>query len=280
MPKLLAIETSSEACSVALNASGRAIEFVPIAAEAAPSGRDPAGTCAVGGRLAAEGSRAQSAGDEAGARALLQGVLEYHEHAPLRHAELLLPAVERLLAEAGVELRALDAIAFGRGPGSFTSLRIGIGVVQGLAWAAGLPVVPRSSLAALALDAAESARAADGARIRVAVDARMQEVFTADFDWRDRRLRRRGEERVCAPGDAAHRPDGTQPFITVGNGFARFDELAALGRGAHACLPDRWPRAAMILRLAEEWLETHDPLPPALAQPVYIRDQVAEKPAG
>jgi len=277
MPKLLAIETSSEACSVALNASGRAIESRDM--RLSTDGRRTefirdTGPGAAHGRT----EFIRDTGLSSRLKPLLHGVLEYHEHAPLRHAELLLPAVERLLAEAGVELRDLDAIAFGRGPGSFTSLRIGIGVVQGLAWAAGLPVVPRSSLAALALDAAESARAADGARIRVAVDARMQEVFTADFDWRDRRLRRRGEERVCAPGDAAHRPDGTQPFITVGNGFARFDELAALGRGADACLPDRWPRAAMILRLAEEWLETHDPLPPALAQPVYIRDQVAEKP--
>ena len=88
---LLAIETSSEACSVAL---------------------------CIGGEL-----------------------LERHEHAPLRHAELLLPAIRGLLSEADLPLSRLDAIAFGRGPGSFTSLRIGIGVVQGLAWAVDLPVV-------------------------------------------------------------------------------------------------------------------------------------------
>lgn len=228
MIRLLAIETSSEACSVALSVGG--------------------------------------------------GQLESHEHAPLRHAELLLPAVERLLAEGDVRLGDLDAIAFGRGPGSFTSLRIGIGVVQGLAWAASLPVAPQSSLAALALEAAESAPAPDGARIRVAVDARMQEVFTADFDWRDGQLREGGDERVCAPGSAA-RPDGVErPFVAVGNGFARFEELAALGRTADFCLPERWPRALLILRLAEAWLQDHEPLPPALAQPVYIRDRVAEKP--
>lgn len=227
MSRLLAIETSSEACSVALAAGGE--------------------------------------------------VLEDHRHAPLRHAELLLPAVERLLAAAGIGLAALDAIAFGRGPGSFTSLRIGIGVVQGLAWAAGLRVVPVSSLAALALEAGLKANVGKTV-VRVAVDARMQEVFTADFDYAgDGSVRSLGAERVCAPAAGASVPDA--PFITAGNGFARFDELAALGRSATACYPDVWPRAALVLRLAEAWLADNEPLPAAQAQPVYIRDNVAEKPA-
>jgi tRNA threonylcarbamoyladenosine biosynthesis protein TsaB len=129
MTRLLAIETSSEACSVALRVDGR--------------------------------------------------LYESHEHAPLRHAELLLPAVERLLADAGVALRDLDAIAFGRGPGSFTSLRIGIGVVQGLAWAARLPVIPISSQAAVAQEALGTCPMRKRPRqrkIRVAVDARMRSV--------------------------------------------------------------------------------------------------------
>ncbi|RPH98102.1 MAG: tRNA (adenosine(37)-N6)-threonylcarbamoyltransferase complex dimerization subunit type 1 TsaB [Lysobacterales bacterium] len=233
MTRLLAIETSSEACSLALSVDGR--------------------------------------------------VHESHEHAPLRHAELLLPAVERLLAAAGVALRDLDAIAFGRGPGSFTSLRIGIGVVQGLAWAAGLPVVPVSSLAAVAQDALgqapddarERALAASG-RIRVAVDARMQEVFTAEFEPGPGGLVRPcGEEIVCAPSALL---GAAPPAIAAGNGFARFAELEPLCRSAAACLPELGPRAAMILRLAEGWLATHAPLPAALAQPVYIRNDIAEKP--
>jgi tRNA threonylcarbamoyladenosine biosynthesis protein TsaB len=225
MTRLLAIETSSEACSLALSVDGR--------------------------------------------------LSEAHEHAPMRHAELLLPGVERLLAEAGLELSALDAIAFGRGPGSFTSLRLGIGVVQGLAWAAGLPVVPVSSLAAVAQEACERAPAASG-RIRVAVDARMQEVFTAEFEPGPGGLVRPcGEEIVCAP--SALLPVAP-PAIAAGNGFARFAELEPLCRSAAACFPDLWPRAAMILRLAEGWLATHAPLPAALAQPVYIRNDIAVKP--
>lgn len=228
MTSLLAVDTSSEACSVALSIGGE--------------------------------------------------VRERHEHAPLRHAELLLPAIRGLLAEAGVSLSSLDAIAFGRGPGSFTSLRIGIGVVQGLAWAAGLPVVPQSSLAAVAQDAADRAGGAAG-RIHVAVDARMQEVFSAVFAvGRNGLVRSAGEERVGPP--AAILDAMEPPYVAAGNGFARFAELQPAGQAAVACFPDLEPRAAMIARLALDWLEGNEPLPAAMAQPVYVRNKVADKPGG
>ena len=224
---LLAIETSSEACSVALS---------------------------VGGEL-----------------------LERHEHAPLRHAELLLPAIRGLLSEANLPLSRLDAIAFGRGPGSFTSLRIGIGVVQGLAWAADLPVVPQSSLAAVAQSAAEKAGGA-GEHVVVAVDARMQEVFSATFRVGSRGLVESAGEEQVGPPEAVVNP-GAGPFIAAGNGFDRFSALQDWGMNAVACLPDLEPRAAMVARLALGWLEHNQPLPAARAQPVYVRNKVADKPA-
>lgn len=206
---------------------------------------------------------------------------EVFELAPMRHAELLLPAVRLLLARADQALAGLDAIAFGRGPGSFTSLRIGIGVVQGLAWGAELPVVPVSSLASAAQAAAEGAAtegaAASVSRIRVALDARMQEVWTADFDTDGNGLvRLHGEERVCAPSALA--ADPAVPFIAAGNGFERFEALSALGRQAARCDPEAWPRAATVIRLANDWLRHNEPLPAAQAQPTYIRNNVAEKP--
>jgi tRNA threonylcarbamoyladenosine biosynthesis protein TsaB len=226
MSKLLAIETSSEACSVALRVAGEACEL--------------------------------------------------HVHAPRRHAELLLPAISRLLAEAELTLSALDAIAFGRGPGSFTSLRIGIGVVQGLAWAAQRPVVPCSSLAAVAQDALD--RAGDAAsHVCVAVDARMHEVFSAEFErGPDGLARAISEERVGPPSFLTF--DVSRPFIAAGSGFEQFAELQPGRDAAVACIADAWPRAAAIAHLADAWLVDHDPLPAEQAQPVYIRNNVAEKP--
>ncbi len=104
-------------------------------------------------------------------------VFEHYQHAPRQHAELLLPWVEQLLAEAEIGFSSLDAIAFSRGPGSFTSLRIGIGVVQGLAWASDLPVIPVSSLAATA----QSAFGENITSALIALDARMNEVFSGMF---------------------------------------------------------------------------------------------------
>ncbi len=230
MSRILAIETSAETCSVALN-----------------HGAD---------------------------------LLERFEHTPLRHAERILPFVRGLLAEAGWRVGDLDVIAFGRGPGSFTSLRIGIGVVQGLAWGADVPVAPVSSLAAVAQAALDGGGAPAGpdTAVLVAMDARMDEVFHAAFE-RDARgfATALGEEAVAAPETVAA-PVG-RPFVAAGNGFARYAALQALSGRALSVHADLWPRAAAVLRLAQRWLEDHEPLPAERAQPVYVRNTVAQKPA-
>jgi tRNA threonylcarbamoyladenosine biosynthesis protein TsaB len=220
--KLLAVETSSEACSVALEASGR--------------------------------------------------LIERHTHAPLAHAELLLPAIREVLGEAGFGFGSLDAIVFGRGPGSFTSLRIGIAAVQGIAWGAGVPVVPVSSLAAVAQQAVD----AGADEVLVALDARMDEVFSARFAVVAGIVQPLGEETVGPAGAiAVDRPART---IGCGNGFERFPELQALGRNLMAVHADLLPRASALFPLAHGWLREHEPLPPDMAQPVYVRDHVADKP--
>jgi tRNA threonylcarbamoyladenosine biosynthesis protein TsaB len=214
-----------------------------------------------------------------------QNTLEKFEHAPRLHAELILPMVRSLLADAELALGQLDGIAFGRGPGSFTSLRIGIGVVQGLARGADLPVVPVSSLAAVAQAALEQGASPGVRRVYVAMDARMQEVYTANFEVdADGLVVLSGEERVCPPGDvcaedtAGIHSENTSGIWAAGNGFAVYPELEKLAGKLELCLPDCWPRAGTISRLAARWLENNKPLPAAHAQPVYIRNQVAIKP--
>jgi tRNA threonylcarbamoyladenosine biosynthesis protein TsaB len=201
---------------------------------------------------------------------------EIFKLAPMQHAELLLPAVQSLLDGAGLSLANLDAIVFGRGPGSFTSLRIGIGVVQGLAWGAELPVVPVSSLAAVAQQVSAAALA-ESATICVAMDARMQEVYTVNFELgEDGFVKPSSAEQVCSPGLLSAPVDG--PFIAAGNGFERFEQLQALAAKAVSCHTDIWPRAETICELALKWLENNEPLPAGLAQPVYVRNNVATKP--
>ncbi len=196
--------------------------------------------------------------------------LERFAPGPRGHAEHLLPFVQELLDESGLVLGALDGIVFSRGPGSFTSLRIGIGVVQGLAWGAGLPVVPVSSLRCVA-----QAAAGEGVeRAWVAMDARMDEVFSGCFTVTDGLMEAAGAEQVCAP--AAAIPAEPASWSAVGNGFERFPALSAVP------VRDRWPalvaRAADLARLGAAEFERGLALPAEQAQPVYLRNQVADKP--
>ena len=225
-------------------------------------------------------------------------------HQPRGHAELLLPAVEKLLGDSGLRLNNLDAIAFSRGPGSFTSLRLGIGVVQGIAWGAGLGVIPVSSLQATAQIAVEGIMA-DRDRdemsapftINVAMDARMNEVFIGTYVLTpDGLVTTSGDpadqERVCSAVAAVTAFKGRKKVITAGesgcgseiaagNGFERFADLAqwaAAEKGAgRIIVSDVWPQASAVARLALAWLETHEPLEAHEAQPVYLRDNVAVK---
>ncbi len=199
-------------------------------------------------------------------------VIERYQHAPRQHAELLLPWVEQLLAEAGIGFNALDAIAFSRGPGSFTSLRIGIGVVQGLAWASDRPVIPVSSLAATAQTAAGQGIIS----ALVALDARMNEVFTGMFKANSNGIMiPTNEEKVCSPEDV-ELPVDSETY-GIGIGFDRYPSLDKFAEGLLGIRSDIWPKASSVLKLAQAWLLSHEALPAEQAQPVYLRDNVAKK---
>ena len=184
-----------------------------------------------------------------------------------QHSEHLLAMVDSLLAEAGILLAQLDAIAFGRGPGSFTGLRIGAGVAQGLAFAANLPVVPVSSLTALA-------QGVDGNKVLAALDARMGQVY-----WGAYRRDAAGlmepvqNEGVMNPAVAPFPAAG--PWVGAGPGWDVYTTAltervgAALGRHAAGVLP----RARHVAALAISGPR----LRPEEAIPVYLRDDVALK---
>lgn len=181
------------------------------------------------------------------------------------HADIVLPMVDEVLREAGVGLRDLDGIAYGRGPGAFTGVRIAIGVVQGLAYGSGLPTIGVSNLAAVAQQVANP-----GARILVCMDARMNEVYWAVFDVAlDGRLSAASDERVTPP--SAVSADGITALI--GTGFKAYPELKGAWPELRA-YDDALPRAREIALLAEPELRAGRGEPASRAQPVYLRDQV------
>lgn len=191
---------------------------------------------------------------------------------PRGHARLILPMADELLAGAGLALADLDALAFGRGPGSFTGVRIAAGVVQGAALAADLPVVPVSTLAALAQQCADL-HGSD--RVAAALDARMGEVYWGAFVRGDDGLVvAAGAESVCPP-EAVTLPEGGG-WYGAGSGYAAHGAAlsarlgAALGPIDGALLP----RAEEVVRLAARDFAAGLAVAAELAQPVYLRDRV------
>lgn len=187
------------------------------------------------------------------------------------HAERLLPMADELLSAAGLAPRDLDAIAFGRGPGGFTGLRIAAGVAQGLAAGAGRPVLPVSNLAAVA---AGCARETGAPFVLACLDARMGEVYWAAFDCRAASPALLGEEHLDAPGGVSLPPGG--PWRGAGHGFAAWPDLAArLSIGSVDA--DRLPRAGDIARIAAEDFAAGRAIEASKGLPVYLRDDVVHR---
>lgn len=182
------------------------------------------------------------------------------------HADLVLPMVDAVLAEAGLTLRQLDGLAYGRGPGAFTGVRIAVGVAQGLAYGAQLATVGVSDLAAVAQRFATA-----GARILVCMDARMSEVYWGRFEVT--------ADGLVAPTSAERvdRPEAVEPGdanVFAGTGFGAHPQLLA-GKTGVAVHGAARPQARDIARLAIAELRAGRGQPPERAQPVYLRDQVA-----
>lgn len=212
------------------------------------------------------------------------------------HGGHVLMLVDELLAAAGTKLTALDAIAFGRGPGAFTGVRLAASITQGLAYAAGIPVIPVSDLRALAQRALARQTLAPPAAMRVLVchDARMGEVYWAGFEMACGYARAATREAVATPEnliaaarawlDSGTEQGGTQAggaprACAAGSGFAMYPALAAgLAPRLEPILADLFPHAREIAALAaHEGLSSA--LPPEQALPVYVRNDVAIVPS-
>jgi tRNA threonylcarbamoyladenosine biosynthesis protein TsaB len=193
------------------------------------------------------------------------------EPAGQAHSERLLPLVDEVLAESGCSLRSLDGIAFGAGPGAFTGVRIACGVAQGLALGAGLPLVPVSTLEALAQSAWRS-RAAN--RVIACLDARMREIYVAAYVRDAGRWEEVLTPAVMRPADAVPPPPADGAWFGAGGGFAAYPELAsrlALDRFDAGIVPD----ARAIGELAQPRLAAGEGVAAADALPLYVRHRVA-----
>jgi tRNA threonylcarbamoyladenosine biosynthesis protein TsaB len=222
--KLLAVETSTEACSAALFIDGE--------------------------------------------------VFERYELAPKVHTQLILPMIDSLMAEAGLKPQQLDALAFSRGPGSFTGVRIATGVIQGIALGADLPVVPVSTLAAIAQDLFDHSQENTAF---VAMDARMGEIFWGVYQRDALGYAELIGNEAVTPADAVEFPDLTG--VGIGSGWGVYPQelttrLAGLVSHYKA---DRLPRAGAIARLGARGLEQGLAVAAEQAMPVYLRDKVAKK---
>lgn len=212
---------------------------------------------------------------EACSAALLHegGVSERYEVIGRGHAERLLPMAHELLSEAGMALGDLDAIAFGRGPGGFTGLRIAAGIAQGLAAGAGLPVVPVSDLAALA---AAGARVSGYRRVLACMDARMAQVYWGAYEVDAALAMPASPEALTAP--ELVEPPGREPWFGAGHGFGAYPQISArLGSRIAAIEAALLPRASDVARLAAEEFRSGRSVPAARARPLYLRDEVVHK---
>lgn len=207
-------------------------------------------------------------------------VVSRYEEPGRGHAERILAMVDAVLGEARLALGDLDAIAFGRGPGGFTGVRLAASVAQGLAFAARLPVVPVSDLRAVAQRALDGAP--DARTVLVCADARMREVYSGCFRRGPHGLAEPypGEpERVGSPDTVDLPHDAEPPVHGAGRGFLAYPQLPSRLEGRLVAIEgDLFPRATEMARLAEAAYAAGEAVAAPEAAPVYLRDDVARPP--
>ncbi|WP_448552726.1 tRNA (adenosine(37)-N6)-threonylcarbamoyltransferase complex dimerization subunit type 1 TsaB [Thalassotalea montiporae] len=197
------------------------------------------------------------------------------ELCPQSHSIVLLPMVDNLLAKADAKLTDFDALVYGRGPGSFTGVRIGIGVAQGLAFAADLPTIGISTMQAMAQQAYEQ----EGKEaVSIAIDARMAEVYCSNWQLNEQGLMALvGEERVLPPEQFAQSLEQSEYKYGAGTGWQAYQEAFQPICANLEKISVMYPNAQFMLALAKQEFIAGKALPAEQAQPVYVRDTVSWK---
>jgi tRNA threonylcarbamoyladenosine biosynthesis protein TsaB len=195
----------------------------------------------------------------------------HFEVCPQQHSQKILPEIERMLSQAGCQLNDLDGIVYGRGPGSFTGVRVSVAIAQGLAFSANLKLAGVSTLEAMALQAA---RESSQTHVVSGIDARMGEIYFAEYvSNKDAGLALVGEEVVCAPTDVKQYDND---ICAVGTAWSAYPEVAqekGLLVDEEITLPD----AFYMLELGDKAFEMGNTVTAAEAQPHYVRDTVTWK---
>ncbi len=186
------------------------------------------------------------------------------------HSRDILPLVESAVEEAGISLTDLDAIVMGQGPGSFTGLRIAVGVVQGLAYGLDIPVAPVSSMACMAQRYCND----NDVKVAVALTARLTEVFYGTYSFTGNLARGTAEERVV---DVSAAPQQEGTWIGIGSGWTFREELeTSMGVTMQQVVIESKPRLADLLTLGRAVIEAGNAVTAEKAEPVYLREKVAE----
>lgn len=212
--------------------------------------------------------------------AVQHGGRRWQHHGPggAQASAALIPTVQALLAQAGLALGEVQAVVFGRGPGSFTGLRTACAVAQGLAWGAGLPVLPVDTLQAVAQAArAQHAPQAASWPVLALLDARMNEIYSAPWVWHNGQWQALAAPSV-GPASALALPAGLPPdagWTLAGNVF-ELPHLALPPALAACPRLTAWPSASALLDLAPALWAAGAAVPAEQALPLYIRDKVAQ----
>jgi tRNA threonylcarbamoyladenosine biosynthesis protein TsaB len=202
-----------------------------------------------------------------------QHVYKRFEICPQQHSQRILPMIDEVLKEAKVTLQDLDYLAFGRGPGSFTGVRIATGVLQGLALGTGHKVIGISTLAAMAQQAYAQNQSE---HVCAAIDARMLEVYFGQYQLKQGVMVLSGEEQVLSPDEGSLLLSSSKVITGVGTGWLAYPELNVTDK--IDVLPDvLYPNAVFMLPIAKALIADGQAVTIDDIQPVYLRDKVTWK---